>query len=256
MRYTKGAISLNQARDYPLLRQVLRSEFVLHRQLYEFMSIAGHEASRQSFAWRVRRLVRHGLLISQQLPPFGSELIYSVCLLVAQQLQTDGECCLFSLDRRKPNPVSCLHALDLNEIHLTLLRSGLTMSWMCATEVRCQNELGALGYAKDYDAIVRLGANGAQTRFALEYERTPKAAHCYEEIAQLLGEEKLVDCILYLTSNWHLLNYVSRHLAQCRGRVYLGLLRDWRACQLNLPVVSPGSFSHQPFSVALRKSDV
>lgn len=247
MRYVKGGIALNRTRDYPLLRQVLRSQFVLHRQLYELMWIAGHERSRHSFAWRVRRLLRHGQLSSQQLAPFGSELIYSITPLVAQQLQADGECCLFSLERGKANQVHCLHALDLNEIHLSLLRSGISASWMYAAEVRCQNELGALEYAKDYDAIVRFGSDGARTRFALEYERTPKAAYRYDELAHLLAQEKLVDCILYLTSNWHLLNYVSRNLSKCRGRVYLGLVQDWHRCRLDIPVVSPGSYSPVTF---------
>ncbi len=35
MRYPKDSIQLNQSRDIPLLRQILRSEFVTHSQLFE-----------------------------------------------------------------------------------------------------------------------------------------------------------------------------------------------------------------------------
>ncbi len=49
MRYAKGYIELKDAKDFPLLRQVLRSGYVTHRQLYEFMRLAACEHSRPSF---------------------------------------------------------------------------------------------------------------------------------------------------------------------------------------------------------------
>ena len=39
MRYWKGSIALSSTQDYPLLRRVLRSTFVTHRQLYDFMRL-------------------------------------------------------------------------------------------------------------------------------------------------------------------------------------------------------------------------
>ena len=253
MRYAKGSVQLSQAHDYPLLRQVLRSEFVLHRQLYEFLELSHYEWSRQSFAWRVRRLLRHGLLVAQHLAPFGGDLIYSVTPLVAQHLQANGESCLFSVNRPRPNPVGCLHAVELNEIHLSLLRSGVQASWTYATEVRCQNELSGFGYVKDYDAIVRLGSNGSETRFALEYERTPKAAQYYEELAKSLVQERLVRCVLYLIPSCHLLNYVSRHFARSAGRACFGLTRDWQSSPMDTPVTTPGSYARRPFLEFLRQ---
>ena len=50
MRYWKGSIHLSPAQDYPLLRQVLRSEHITHSQLFEFMRLGHHERRRQSFA--------------------------------------------------------------------------------------------------------------------------------------------------------------------------------------------------------------
>jgi hypothetical protein len=43
MRYPKGSIQLNQSRDLPLLRQILRSEFVTHSQLLEFTRLNHYE---------------------------------------------------------------------------------------------------------------------------------------------------------------------------------------------------------------------
>ncbi len=37
MRYWKGSIALSLTQDYPLLQQVLRSNFVTHRQLYDLL---------------------------------------------------------------------------------------------------------------------------------------------------------------------------------------------------------------------------
>ena len=242
MRYAKGAIQLNQAYDYPLLRQVLRSDFILHHQLFEFLEIGHYERSRQSFAWRVRRLLRHGLLRSQNVAIFGGDLVYSVAPLAANHLRGSGEACLVSLSRPRPSPVSLLHAVELNEIHLSALRSGLSMYWTYAIEIRCQNELTQFHYAKDYDAVVRVGSNGHESRLALEYERTPKAKSYYEEVARAVGEETTVSCILYLVPGCHMLSYVSRHFSKTSARVCFGLVRDWHAAQLNMPVTKPGSY--------------
>ena len=52
MRYPKGSIQLSQSRDLSLLRQILRSEFVTHSQLFEFSQLNHYEKSRNSFDWR------------------------------------------------------------------------------------------------------------------------------------------------------------------------------------------------------------
>lgn len=243
MRYAKGTIQLNQAHDYPLLRQVLRSDFILHRQLFEFLEISHYERSRQSFAWRVRRLLRHGLLRGQNVAPFGGDLVYSVAPLAASHFQGTGEACLIALNRPKPSPVSLLHEIELNEIHLSAVRSGLPLYWTYATEIRCHNELATFRYAKDYDAVIRIGSNGNEARFALEYERAPKAAGEYKKIANDLADESRVSCVLYLVPNYPLLNYVSRHLAKCTGRVCFGLVRDWHTAHLNMPVTKPRCYA-------------
>jgi GTP-binding protein HflX len=41
MRYLPGSIALSESRDYPLLRIVLHSRFITHKQLYELMSEVG-----------------------------------------------------------------------------------------------------------------------------------------------------------------------------------------------------------------------
>ena len=90
-------------------------------------------------------------------------------------------------------------------------------------------------------------------RFALEYERTPKAAQYYEELAKSLAQERLVRCVLYLIPSCHLLNYVSRHFARSAGRACFGLTRDWQTSPMDTPVTTPGSYARRPFLEFLRQ---
>jgi len=64
VRYWKGSIALSSIRDYPLLRQVLRSTFITHGQLYEFMRLEYCATSRNAFNNRVLRLVKHDHLVA------------------------------------------------------------------------------------------------------------------------------------------------------------------------------------------------
>jgi len=87
MRYWKGSIHLSPSQDYPLLRQILRSDHITHSQLFEFMRLGSHESCRQSFAWRVRRLVSHGLVKRRRTTWFGGEPVYSLRAEAAQELR-------------------------------------------------------------------------------------------------------------------------------------------------------------------------
>src|SRR5260370_1291695 len=75
-----------------------------------------------------------------------------------------------------------LHSLDLNDVHLTLIRSGELIRWKSELEILCLNELTGSGYAKDYDAVITIHSDGAESTFALEYERHPKAANRYWQL--------------------------------------------------------------------------
>jgi len=99
MRYPKGSIQLNESRDLPLLRQILRSEFVSHSQLLEFMRLNHHERNRNSFDWRLRRLVDRELVWRQTTSNCTGEFVYSVAGSGAVLLQGMGEYCLVGRDR-------------------------------------------------------------------------------------------------------------------------------------------------------------
>jgi hypothetical protein len=238
MRYPKGSIQLNQSRDLPLLRQILRSEFVPHSQLFEFMELYHCERSRQSFDWRLRRLVDRGLVRRQTTSNCTGEFVYSVASSAAALLQGMGEYCLVGRGRfgGKEAERSVLHSIGLNDIHLSALRAGLLVRWIGSMEVRSQNELTGFGFAKDFDAVVTVRTEAGERRFALEYERSPKPIRYYREVAAALDREAHVSHVLYLVSNYDLLQFVSGFFGNGRFRTCFGLVKDWHNQLLDMPV--------------------
>jgi len=239
MRYPKGSIQLNQSRDLPLLRQILRSEFVTNSQLFEFTQLNHYERSRNSFHWRMRRLVDRGLVLRQTLRAGTGDTVYSVASSAATLLQSMGEYCLVGggrSDAEKANS-NVLHAIGLNDIQLSALRGGLLVRWVGSMEIRSQNELTAFGFAKDYDAIVTVRTDVGERRFALEYERSPKPAKCYRAIAACMSQEVNVNRLLYLVANYDILRFISGFFAKAVYPVFFGLLTDWHSQLLEMPVL-------------------
>jgi hypothetical protein len=248
MRYWKGSIHLSPSQDLPLLRQILRSEHVTHSQLFEFMCFGHHERSRQSFAWRVRRLVRHGLVKQQRTKWFGGEPVYSLSVEAAQELQGLEEYCLVPAKPREGRGTNdTLHAVELNNIHLSLLRARVRARWIPTTEVRSMNQLTGFGYAKEYDAVIEIRLNEHERKFALEYERTRKAASDYKLIAEKVAGEKRISLILYLAANYDLLKFLADEFWGVSERMAFGLVREWHNCVLEMPVETSNGSGSRPF---------
>jgi hypothetical protein len=238
MRYPKDTIQLSPSRDLPLLRQILHSEFVTHSQLFEFMGLNHHERSRKSFDWRLRRLVDRALVCRQTKVTYTGEFVYSIARSAAALLQSMGESCLSGRERRNTGHVepNVLHAIGLNDIHIAVLRAGLLVRWTSSLEIRSQNELTRFGYAKDYDAILTVRSDGEEHRFALEYERSPKAAKYYKDLAATFCHEARVNRVLYLITNYDLLRFVSAFFQDEHPLVLFGLVKEWHVHLLDMPV--------------------
>jgi len=248
MRYWKGSIALSSTRDYPLLRQVLHSGFITHSQLFEFLRLDYAVSSRNSFNNRVLRLVRHGLLIRYPLPFINHGAVYSISEAGASELVSEGESCAHIDHLKSGNKRSQLkHSLDLNEIHLALKRTGTLVYWTQETEIRSRNDLTADGYWKYYDAVVVVHLAGQDCKFALEYERTPKAARHYATVRQRVEMEASITQFLYLAPNYDLVRFVMDKLRSCQRTVYFGVLGDFLQQTVAAPVKRNGS----PASVTL-----
>ena len=253
MRYPKGSLQLSPSRDLPLLRQALHSEFATHSQLFEFMSLNHYEQNRKSLDWRLRRLVDRGLLRREATRGCTGEFVYSVGSTAAALLQGVGEYCLVGRDRfnGKEAERSLLHAIGLNEIHLSALRAGLLVRWISSTEIRSQNELTGFGFAKDYDAVLTVRTEAGEQRFALEYERSPKPMRYYRDVATSLGREAHVNQVLYLVCNYDLLQFISSFFRDYRCRVFFGLVKDWHSQLLEMPVSYNSAIRCLPFRETL-----
>jgi hypothetical protein len=247
VRYWKGSIALSPIRDYPLLRQVLRSTFITHGQLYEFMRLEYCAASRNAFNNRVLRLVKHDYLVRDEVPFRTEGYVYSISARGAAELAGLGEY-YTGLARRPADgqlPKAVYHAIDLNEIHLALKRSEQLVRWTPDTEIRSRNEFTDSGYKKDYDAVVTVHSNGNERTFALEYERTAKARKEYLQIRNDIEAETAVVRFLYLVPNYDLLSYIDSFFAASRRAVYFGRFPDFLNHRLEMPLrgAKPGPLS-------------
>jgi hypothetical protein len=235
MRYFKGAIALSATQDLPLLRQVMYSKYVTQTQLWQFMRHNGYELSRGSFWWRVRRLADHGFVKRHLLPMVDCDPIFAIAspglVYLVENFGTPYSGPETGPEVR-PDGAGVAHALGVNTVHLDLLRSRTLISWENEMEIRCRNELTVSKYAKEYDAIVTLSLGGRQLRFALEYERTPKAQIEYDRIVSLLETERNVDRVLYLVGTRHLQSLLKQRFWRVRQRVLIGLASD-------LPKIEP-----------------
>ena len=247
MRYWTGSIALSPTQDYPLLRQVLRSTFVTHRQLYEFLKLDYHTHSRNAFNNRALRLVRNKYLVRDEIPYRTQGYVYSISDKGASELIGLGEYYTSPTCRPKDGqiPKAVVHAIELNEIHLALRRSQQLVRWMPDTEIRSRNELTECGYRKDYDAVVTVRIDGGERKFALEYERTPKARQQYAKICDDIAAERAVDRFLYLVPNYDLLAFLVGCFATLRRPIYFGLVRDFLDKLFDMPLrgARPGAMT-------------
>ena len=132
MRYIKDCISLSSEHDYPLLRQVLRSGFITHDQLFEFTRLGKYESNRSTFNWRARRLTKYGLIAQHMVPSARKAFVYSITPAGELELAGIGEQFLATPAKpdRNNKELQVAHSLELSSIHLSLLRAGLLVRWV------------------------------------------------------------------------------------------------------------------------------
>jgi hypothetical protein len=242
MRYWKGSIVLSSTRDQPLLREVARSGFITHNQLFESLKRDYCASSRKAFNNRVLRLVNHGLLVRREGVIGSCEVVYSVSSSGASALGgSEDRFVDLSGKAGSPGIQTLRHCLDLNEIHLALKRTGSLVYWTPETEIRSRCDLTPYGYWKYYDAVVVVRLAGQDCKFALEYERTPKAARQYAAIRERIEQETAIRHFLYLVPNHDFMWFIAEKLSQCRRAVCVGLFQDFLEQTLALPVRRSGS---------------
>jgi hypothetical protein len=240
MRYIKDSLVIQAERDVPLLRQVRNSKFIGHLQLFEMMKFAGSERSRDSFGWRVRRLLKAGLL-SSCAGIFGAEpAVYRITRQGIALLEHHGQftTVLHSKTQHLPHPSQVFHSLELNQIRLALAHENVLANWQSEIEVASFNTISCAPYEKDYDAIVDVWIGDQRARFALEYERSLKSYRQYERIRAALQAERKIGCILYLTSGMEVLAHLFHELSSVADKLAFANARDFERMLLDTQVVT------------------
>jgi hypothetical protein len=240
VRYPKGSLELSLAHDYPVLRQIARSRFITHNQLFELTHGPANGCDRSSFNWRLRRLREHNLVLRHTIPSIGGQYVYSITSSGVGYLLGKGESAGIGTedDRQKSIELRAQHSVELNDIQLALVRAGLLVRWVPEVEIRSENELLRHAYTKDYDAVVTLRVDGITVTIGLEYERSPKMERNYDAIATKMQAERYVNQFLYLTANERLLKLVSWSFRKMDARVYFGLVADWHRRLLEMEAFS------------------
>ena len=235
MRYAKDSFVVNVERDIPLLRLVRNTKFISHAQLFEHMKLTGFERSRNSFNWRVKRLIDSGhIAVCAGVFGAGSS-VYRITRNGLTLLEFHGQftAVLHSNTQHLPNSGQVFHALELNNIQLALARTNLLARWQTEVEIASFNTISRTPLSKDYDAIVDVWIDDGQARFALEYERTLKGAQHYQRIRSVLESEEQIHTILYLSSGPEVLVHlvhefdgIKKPVAFCSAASFNGTLLD------------------------------
>jgi|SRR5579864_214742 len=230
MRYAKNSLVINPERDIALLRQVRNLRFVSHNQLFDLMQHCGLDHCRSSFNWRIRRLVKSGLLSVCE-GVFSRSTVYRITKEGLLMLEHHGHftAILHSRTAHLPHTSQVLHALELNRIQLALARQNLLAGWHSDVEIASFNAICRAPYQKDYDAIVDVWVGAKKACFALEYERSLKSAKQYARVRRALDSERQLDCILYLTSGVEILVH---------------LLHEFESVTMNVAFACAGDFAN------------
>src|SRR6266849_5961834 len=254
MRYAKGGLVISAERDIPLLLQVRNSRFVSHAQLFEFMKFGGVDRSRNSFNWRVKRLVTYGQLeLCQDVYGAGSA-VYRIGRRGIGLLEHHGEftTVLHSNTVHLPHVSQAFHSLELNRIQLALAQANLLAGWQSEVEVASFNTISRSPYEKDYDAIVDVWVGDERARFALEYERTLKSSKQYERVRAALQAERQVACVLYLTSGMEVLVHLVHELEFVPKKLAFANARDFGQTLLETRVITRGNAAGTRFRELLQ----
>jgi hypothetical protein len=254
MRYAKNGLVVQVGRDVPLLRQIRNSKFISHDQLFDLMRFGGWERSRDSFNWRLRRLVKAGYLaVCDEFFGAGSA-VYRITRDGIHLLEHHGEfsTVLQSNTQHLPHPAQIFHALQLNSVQVALANQNLLSTWQSEIEVASFNTISRAPYQKDYDAIVEVWVGEKTARFALEYERTLKSVRHYERIRDALQREHQITCILYLSSGIEVLVHLLHEFQSLVTNVAFANAKDFGQSLLDTRVLTPGNLAGMPFRELLQ----
>jgi hypothetical protein len=231
MRYSKGSLSLNRMQDKFILQFVADSRYIARSQLFEFVRLEYGEFSAVPCSiGESRRMVECGLLRKQDPPILGGDTLYSVKRAGIQALERLGIYYLGANLEREQDGEGFLipHALEVNAIHLAMMRTLVLKQWIPESLIRVLNLSPYYAYAKVYDGIASLSVAGRRIDVAVEYERTLKSQTKYQKIREAIESEKRTEAVLYLAPTEELLDSLRNEFWQTSKCVLFGLLDNFK----------------------------
>ncbi len=245
MRYFKGYVSISDERDIPVLLLIRNARAISFQQICEFLMLEEVETVRRIIHWRVTRLEKHGLIKRLKQDRFRGQPVFAITALGLRVLESRGHYLLSlpSTVERIIHPNQIPHAMELVSIRLAIAKQGILHSWQGELEVASRNLVLETGTSKDYDAIAEVLIGNEVQTFAIEYERTAKAAARYEEIRNTLRRDQTVDVVLYLTSDRNILYLLALEMSGVAKRVGIALSESFRQdlLEANTLLVAAGS---------------
>ncbi len=199
MRYLPGSIELGK-KDGGLLEIVGTATRITHDQLFQLAELKSIEKTKRVYDWRVERLVTHDLLRQSKILYRGSDPVYSITRNGIHGLQGLSihlvSVYVDSRDDEVQHQVQ--HAIELNNIHIALLRRSNLSRWTPAKFLQALNLAPPFDYAKYYDAIATVYLNSRRLDIAIEYEHTLKRPlDRYAALKAKLSKEQRADAILF-----------------------------------------------------------
>lgn len=252
MRYHKGSIHLSDTHDIPLLRKCFQAGHATARQLYRALNGFDDRNRWNVFLRRVRDLATRGFVSRLSVPGIGDP-VYTLGEEGARALQ--GR--LTTYVEAGPSQASGVnrnhawHDVELFDLHLKILESGLVRFWVYESEIRLNNELTSFGYSKDYDAVVGFQLNGHAAKVAIEYERTLKSTQQYRRIGELFSRETKIDLFLYLVSTDQIESFLLTALAGSRSPVYIARAQKFAESPATSALLSVATRTEQTLSSCL-----
>jgi hypothetical protein len=222
-----------------MLLLIRDSRAITLKQLYEEVSLRRYETRTNSAYWRLRRLQTTGFIdVINDAGPCG-EHVYTITHRGLGLLESKGHSLLSlgSFSRTIIRQAEILHMTELNSIRIALLRSGTLVSWKSEMQIVSEN-LALFGeVSKDYDAEVSVKTRTGIACFALEIERTAKAAVRYQEIKGMIDADSRTKFVLYLSTTQELLFLLLQELRGADKQIAFGLSIDFQRELLEMPVL-------------------
>jgi hypothetical protein len=230
MRYYKGYIAISDTSDVPVLLQVRNARAICFDQLQELISLESAGTLSRTLRWRLARMEKAGLISRFERYKHFGKPVFGITQQGLECLETRGHYLLSlpSSTEQVLHPSQVPHALELVSIRLALAKGGGLRSWKCEVEITSRNLVFGNGAMKDYDAIAEVEIAGSCKRFAIEYERTPKATARYRAIREAIDKDENTDTVLYLTPNDDLLYLLATEMRSCRKLVGFALSESFR----------------------------